>query len=219
MMTGSGEHNDILKTRDNGQLAVHAGTVNTGFKAGGGQAVTDVEFIEDATHNALIFAATTDNFIVLADMRSTAAWDLEGDPPAIATFRVDLQDQNEESSTGHGRGQVRSVVWAPKTDKVIINSGEANEVHILTLSADGDITKATLKTITDVRGSRYMVYVNNYEHPHSTCDEAYWKGPAQAAGWRPPCVDGRVVAARRLEAQSLALGHNDNMDLDLDNDD
>jgi len=221
MMTGSGEYNDILKTRGNNQPAVNAGSIHMGFKHGGGQATTDVEFVEDATHNALIFAATTDNFIVLADMRDTKAWNLVGDPPPVPTFRVNLQDQNDQSSTGHGRGQVRSVVWAPKTDKVIINSGELGEMHILTLSADGDITKATIKKIsTVVRGSRYMLYVNNYEAQHSTCDVDYWKGPAQAAGWRPPCENGKRVTARRLEQQSIALGHNDDMVVDdPDNDD
>lgn len=209
MMTGGGQYNDILRTRGHKQASINAGSIATGFKSGGGQAVTDVEFIEDDTHNAAIFVATTDNFIVLADMRATSNWDLTGTPPEILTHRINLQDTNPEdpadSSSGHGRGAVRSAVWAPKTDKVIIDSGVAGELHILTLSSDGDISKAKLtKTITGIRGTRQMLYVNNYNAQHSTCDVAYWQGPAKAAGWTPPC-DHIPLTGRRQMSQSYLM--------------
>lgn len=187
MMGGTGSHTDVLKTKANGELSVLAGSIATGFRDGGGQSITDVEFVEDDAHNIAIFAATTDNFIVLADMRAVSAWDGTGAPPAIPTRQINLQEDNTESSSGHGRGQVRSIVWAPKTNQVMINSGLLEELHILTLASDGSIDGAAIsRTISGV-SSKYIVYVNNYETPHAVCDTDYWEGPAMAAGWSPPC--------------------------------
>lgn len=89
-MGGNGSYTDILLTRGNGLPAVNAGSIATGFKDGGGQSITDVEFVEDATHNIAIFAATTDNFVVLADMRATSAWDGVGAPPEIPSRKINL---------------------------------------------------------------------------------------------------------------------------------
>ena len=174
MMGGTGAYTDILKTNGNGQLAVNAGSIATGFKDGGGQSITDVEFVEDGTHNIAIFAATTDNFVVLADMRATAAWNGVGTPPAIPSRKIDLHSlsssdvadeykTNAESSSGHGRGAVRSIVWAPGSNMVMVNSGKTKELHLITLSADGGIEGAALtKTIAGAE-SRYMVYVDNHD--------------------------------------------------------
>jgi len=173
-MGGTGAFTDILKTMGNGVPAVNAGSVATGFKDGGGQSITDVEFVEDGTHNIAIFAATTDNFVVLADMRATAAWDGVGTPPAIPSRQIDLHSlsssdvaddykNNAESSSGHGRGAVRSIVWAPGTNKVLINSGKTKELHLITLAADGGIEGATLTKTISGADSRYMVYVDNHE--------------------------------------------------------
>ena len=173
-MGGTGSHADILKTKGNGVPAVNAGSVATGFKNGGGQAITDVEFVEDDTHNIAIFAATTDNFVVLADMRATAAWNGVGTPPAIPSRQIDLHSlsssdvedkykNNEESSSGHGRGQVRSIVWAPGTSKVLVNSGLTKELHLITLAADGGIEGATLTRTIAGADSKYMVFVDNHE--------------------------------------------------------
>ena len=174
MMGGTGSHTDILKTMANGVPAVNAGSVATGFKNGGGQSITDVEFVEDGTHNIAIFAATTDNFVVLADMRATAAWDGKGTPPAIPSRKIDLHSlsssdvaddykTNAESSSGHGRGAVRSIVWAPGSNMVMVNSGKTEELHLITLSADGGIEGAALtKTIAGAE-SRYMVFVDNHD--------------------------------------------------------
>ena len=174
MMGGTGSHTDILKTMANGVPAVNAGSVATGFKNGGGQSITDVEFVEDGTHNIAIFAATTDNFVVLADMRATAAWDGKGTPPAIPSRKIDLHSlsssdvaddykTNAESSSGHGRGAVRSIVWAPGSNMVMVNSGKTKELHLITLSADGGIEGAALtKTIAETE-SRYMIFVDNHD--------------------------------------------------------
>ena len=173
-MGGTGSHTDILKTMGNGVPAVNAGSVATGFKDGGGQSITDCEFVEDGTHNIAIFAATTDNFVVLADMRATAAWNGVGTPPAIPSRKIDLHTlsssdvtddykTNAESSSGHGRGAVRSIVWAPGSNMVMVNSGKTKELHLITLSADGSIEGASLtKTIAGAE-SRYMVFVDNHD--------------------------------------------------------
>eukprot|EP00964_Phaeocystis_antarctica_P036852 scaffold21034_cov63-Phaeocystis_antarctica.AAC.1 len=173
-MGGTGSHTDILKTMGNGVPAVNAGSVATGFKDGGGQSITDCEFVEDGTHNIAIFAATTDNFVVLADMRATAAWNGVGTPPAIPSRKIDLHTlsssdvtddykTNAESSSGHGRGAVRSIVWAPGSNMVMVNSGKTKELHLITLSADGGIEGAALtKTIAGAE-SRYMVFVDNHD--------------------------------------------------------
>ena len=107
-------------------------------------------------------------------MRATAAWDGEGTPPAIPSRKIFLHTlsssdvdedykTNAESSSGHGRGAVRSIVWAPGTNKVLINSGKTKELHLITLAADGGIEGAALtKTIAGAE-SRYMVYVDNHE--------------------------------------------------------
>ena len=174
MMGGTGSHTDILKTMANGVPAVNAGSVATGFKNGGGQSITDVEFVEDGTHNIAIFAATTDNFVVLADMRATAAWDGVGTPPAIPSRQIDLHTlsssevaddykTNAESSSGHGRGAVRSIVWAPGSNMVMVNSGKTKELHLITLSADGGIEGAALTRTIPGAESRYMVYVDNHD--------------------------------------------------------
>ena len=174
MMGGTGSHTDILKTMANGVPAVNAGSVATGFKNGGGQSITDVEFVEDGTHNIAIFAATTDNFVVLADMRATAAWDGKGTPPAIPSRKIDLHSlsssdvaddykTNADSSSGHGRGAVRSIVWAPGSNMVMVNSGKTKELHLITLSADGGIEGAALtKTIAETE-SKYMIFVDNHD--------------------------------------------------------
>ena len=173
-MGGTGSHTDILKTMANGVPAVNAGSVATGFKNGGGQSITDVEFVEDGTHNIAIFAATTDNFVVLADMRATAAWDGDGAPPAIPSRKIDLHSlsssdvadeykTNAESSSGHGRGAVRSIVWAPGSNMVMVNSGKTKELHLITLSADGGIEGAALTKTIPGAESRYMVYVDNHD--------------------------------------------------------
>ena len=173
-MGGTGSHTDILKTMANGVPAVNAGSVATGFKDGGGQSITDVEFVEDGTHNIAIFAATTDNFVVLADMRATAAWNGVGTPPAIPSRKIDLHTlsssdvtddykTNAESSSGHGRGAVRSIVWAPGSNMVMVNSGKTKELHLITLSADGGIEGAALTRTIPGAESRYMVYVDNHD--------------------------------------------------------
>ena len=173
-MGGTGSHTDILKTMGNGVPAVNAGSVATGFKDGGGQSITDCEFVEDGTHNIAIFAATTDNFVVLADMRATAAWNGVGTPPAIPSRKIDLHSlsssdvaddykTNAESSSGHGRGAVRSIVWAPGSNMVMVNSGKTKELHLITLSADGGIEGAALTRTIPGAESRYMVYVDNHD--------------------------------------------------------
>ena len=208
LMGGTGSHVDVLMTQGNGELAINAGSIHVGFQDGGGQSISDVEFIEDGTHNIAIFVATTDNFIVLADMRGIAAWDGTGMPPPVPTKKINLQDDNTESSSGHGRGAVRSVVWAPGTNSVMINSGALNQLHLLELASDGSIHNAAItKTITGVH-SRYMVYVNDHTKPHSVCDEKYWMGPAKAAGWIPQdpvcAADSAWTALARAARQPQA---------------
>ena len=107
-------------------------------------------------------------------MRATAAWDGDGAPPAIPSRKIDLHSlsssdvadeykTNAESSSGHGRGAVRSIVWAPGSNMVMVNSGKTKELHLITLSADGGIEGAALtKTIAGAE-SRYMVFVDNHD--------------------------------------------------------
>ena len=90
-------------------------------------------------------------------------------PPAIPSRQIDLHSlsssdvddkykNNEESSSGHGRGQVRSIVWAPGTSKVLGNSGLTKELHLITLAADGGIEGAALSRAIAGADSKYMVF-------------------------------------------------------------
>jgi hypothetical protein len=225
-MGGTGAFTDILKTMGNGVPAVNAGSVATGFKDGGGQSITDVEFVEDGTHNIAIFAATTDNFIVLADMRATAAWDGVGTPPAIPSRQIDLLSlsssdvaddykTNVESSSGHGRGAVRSIVWAPGSNKVLINSGKTEELHLITLAADGGIEGAALTKTIAGAPSRYMVFVDNHDVRAKTraMDAKIATAKAEALGLAAPAPladmgpsNQEVSDSSSDEAKAMAVG-------------
>jgi|SouAtlMetagenome_1021521.scaffolds.fasta_scaffold263465_1 hypothetical protein len=66
MMGGTGAYTDILKTNGNGQIAVNAGSIATGFKDGGGQSITDCEFVEVEAASCLTLTSTITPTLTLA---------------------------------------------------------------------------------------------------------------------------------------------------------
>lgn len=133
ILSNDGASVRVLQSGANGASSTDKGTIELGFAHGGtAAAVSDVSFVEDATHNIAIFAATTDNFIVLVDMDSFLAG-------TTRTKRIDLQPTNTASSSGHGRGATRQIEWARGTDYVWVNSAMEQTIQIIKLAADGDI--------------------------------------------------------------------------------
>lgn len=74
ILSNDGAEVRVLRAECNGQASTDVGAILTGFEKGGtAAAISDVSFVEDETWNVAIFAATTDNFIVLADMNKFLA--------------------------------------------------------------------------------------------------------------------------------------------------
>ena len=148
---------------------------------------SDVAFIEDATHNIAIFVATTDNYIILVDMARFLAGESTG-----ITKRIDLQADNTQSSSGHGRGAKRSVEWARGTNYVWVNSNNLQTIQIIELASDGDINGAALvRTLADTP-SLHLVYVG--PTPHYTRPALPSDSDANAASESTGLRAGEIIA-------------------------
>ena len=107
--------------------------------------VSDVAFVQDGNREILVIGASTDNDVVLVDLKT------------FKTRKLDLAP-NEVESTGGG---ARYLEWAVGTDYVWVNGGEAEHAYVLKIP--GGIDSASVdRQINGVRSGN-MLFVNNYE--------------------------------------------------------
>jgi len=107
--------------------------------------VSDVAFVQDENREIIILGASTDNNIVLVDLKTFDTRKLNLAPGVV-------------ESTG---GRSRVMEWAVGTDYVWVNGGESKEAYIIKIT--GGIKTATLdRTLSDVAAGQ-LVFVNNYE--------------------------------------------------------
>lgn len=107
--------------------------------------VSDVAFIQDENREILIVGASTDNNVVLVNLKT------------FSTHKLNLVPGVAES-TGGG---ARNMEWAVGTDYVWVNGGESMEAYVLKIT--GEIKSASVdRTLTGVAAGN-MLFVNNYE--------------------------------------------------------
>merc|ERR1719469_298077 len=140
----------ILKPSKNGELSSVAFDIPVDFKGGDqGVVITDAVFIGDDVHGDIaVFASSKDNDIVMVD--------LTRDPPLLK--KLTLTEAQE--STG---GRDRKIEWAPETNFIWVSGTDSDEMYVVELSGDGDISKARVsRTLTGVPSSQ-LIFVENYE--------------------------------------------------------
>lgn len=107
--------------------------------------VSDVAFVQDENREILIVGASTDNNIVLVDLKT------------FATRKLDLSPGVSESTGGGSR----YLEWAVGTNYFWVNGGESKEAYVVKM--EGGIDSASLdRTLTGVTAGN-MLFVNNYE--------------------------------------------------------
>lgn len=116
------------------------------------KSVSDAVFIQDSTHNIVIFTSTLSNSIALVDLSNKNS-------PTVQ--KLELTDA-EDITSNHGRGARRNVVWAVGSNYVWVDAEKTGEFHIIKLSADGNVKNA--KVVKNLPGSvgRMLLYVENY---------------------------------------------------------
>mmetsp|Transcript_29505 Transcript_29505/g.45272 ORF Transcript_29505/g.45272 Transcript_29505/m.45272 type:complete len:533 (+) Transcript_29505:710-2308(+) len=150
--------------------------------------VSDVTFIQDESREILIVGASTDNHIVLVDLKT------------FATRKMNVAPGVAESTGGRSR----NVEWAIGTDYVWINGGESKEAYILKIS--GGISSAVIhKTLTDISAGN-MLSVDNYERKRAA------SLAQQLSIVQPVVPDGPVVTSSTptssLEAEAPSSDSN-----------
>jgi len=142
-----GQYVRVLEAGKNGESSNFVADVAVDFEGGakGKSAVQDVAFVQDGNREILIVGASTDNNIVLVDLKTFASRKLNLAPGVV-------------ESTGGGS---RYLEWAVGTDYVWVNGGEAKEAYVIKIT--GGIDTAVLdRTLTDVAAGN-LLFVNNYE--------------------------------------------------------
>lgn len=143
-----GKNVRILKAGKNGESS-NGNTRDIAMDFEGGTdrktVASDVAWVQDKDREILIVGASTDNNIVLVDLKTFDTRKLNLAPGVIET-------------TG---GRSRNLEWAVGTDYVWVNGGEAKEAYIIKIT--GGIDTAVLdRTLTGVAAGN-MLFVNNYE--------------------------------------------------------
>mmetsp|Transcript_21844 Transcript_21844/g.35528 ORF Transcript_21844/g.35528 Transcript_21844/m.35528 type:complete len:196 (-) Transcript_21844:184-771(-) len=111
----------------------------------GKTAISDVAFVQDETREILIVGASTDNHVVLVDLKTFETRKLNV-APGVA------------ESTGGGS---RKLEWAIGTDYVWVNGGESKEAYILKITG-GIETAVVDQTLIGITAGN-MLFVNNFE--------------------------------------------------------
>jgi len=140
----------ILKPSKNGELSSVAFDIPVNFKGGDqGVVITDAVFIENDVHGDIaVFASSKDNDIVMVD--------LTRDPPLVR--KLTLTEAQE--STG---GRDRKIEWAPETNFIWVSGTDSDEMYVVELSGDRDISKARVSTTLTGVPSSQLIFVENYE--------------------------------------------------------
>lgn len=143
-----GQYIRLMQAGSNGESSASTiRDVAMNFEGGtpGITVVSDVAFVQDANREILIVGASTDNNIVLVDLKT---W---------ATRKINLAPGVAESTGGSSR----NLEWAIGTDYVWINGGESKEAYVLKIP--GGINTASIdRTLNDIAPGQ-MLFVNNYE--------------------------------------------------------
>lgn len=109
--------------------------------------VSDFAFVTDDSRNILVLGASTDNNLVLVDMRDNS-------------FRMrKLALTSDAESTG---GNDRRIEWVAGTNYVWVSGGEAEELYIVELPTSSINSAKVAKTITGVPDGD-IIFVENYE--------------------------------------------------------
>ena len=109
--------------------------------------VSDFAFVTDDNRDILVLGSSTDNDIVLVDLKS------------YQTRKLSLTGTTTTESTA---GNARHIEWAVGTDYVWVSGGSASEMYIVEFPS-GDINAARIaKTIGSIPSGE-MIFVENYE--------------------------------------------------------
>jgi len=144
-----GKYARLLMPAANGQNSRLIYDVPCMFKNGspGTSVISDMAFVQDDIRDILVIGASSDNDLVLVDLRSSD----------FPVRRLSLT--TAEESTG---GTRRKLEWAVGTNYVWVSGGEMEEMYIIELP-DGNINNARLaRTVAGVPTGN-MIFVNNYE--------------------------------------------------------
>jgi len=143
-----GQNVRLLQPGANGESSAPSSRdVAMTFEGGtpGKTAISDVAFVQDETREILIVGASTDNHVVLVDLKTFSTRKLNV-APGVA------------ESTGGGS---RKLEWAVGTDYVWVNGGESKEAYILKITG-GIETAVVDQTLTGITAGN-MLFVNNFE--------------------------------------------------------
>jgi len=159
--------------------------------------ISDFAFVQDENRDILVLGASTDNNIVLVDLRS--------DSKTLTTRKLDLAPGVVESTGGSSR----KLEWAVGTDYVWVNGAESEEQYIINIP-NSDINSAKLVRTLGGIPSGNMVFVNNYERMRAVVHAASVTATATAA------QDNIIVSANVNEmssSSSSSTGNSDNLGL------
>lgn len=148
-----GQNVRVVKAGANGASSSLVKDVNVNFEGGtpGKTVVSDFAFIQESDRDILVLGASSDNHVVLIDLRSSN----------MDMVKLDLAPGVSESTGGSSR----KLEWAVGTDYVWVDGGESKEQYIIKIP--GGINSATVdRTLGDVTSGN-MLYVNNYERARS----------------------------------------------------
>ena len=109
--------------------------------------ISDFAFVQDENRDILVLGASTDNNIVLVDLRSDS----------MTTRKLDLAPGVAESTGGSSR----NLEWAVGTNYVWVDGAESEEQYIINISSDINSAKVA-RTMGGI-ASGNMMSVNNYE--------------------------------------------------------
>lgn len=109
--------------------------------------ISDFAFVQDENRDILVLGASTDNNIVLVDLRSDS----------MTTRKLDLAPGVAESTGGSSR----NLEWAVGTNYVWVDGAESEEQYIINISSGINSAKVA-RTMGGI-ASGNMMSVNNYE--------------------------------------------------------
>lgn len=125
---------------------MQVGTIDTGFTGLPGTAVVeDFAFVQDDSRDFVVLGSTTDNFIVIADMKDFSVKKLELSPAADSTA-----------------GSNRFVEWAVDTNFVWLSGGDAKELYVVELPSTNIQDAHLHKTIPNIIAGE-ILFVDNFE--------------------------------------------------------
>lgn len=179
-----GQYVRLLQAGTNGESSKSSiRDVAVDFEGGvpGKTVVSDVAFVQDKNRELLIVGASTDNNIVLIDLKT------------FATSKINVAPGVVES-TGGG---ARNLEWAIGTDYVWINGGESKEAYILKIP-EGIESAQIDRTLTNIAPGN-MLFVNNYER---------MRGAASAQGLTSSMNAGQGVSESTNPTFSSSLSKN-----------